>query len=286
MTERTAVRHVPELARDWILTDSDRRWQELDGTLCFADVSGFTALAERLAKRGRVGGEELISRLGGVFSTMLDIAANRGGTLLKFGGDALLLFFQGPDHAVQAASAAVEMRQSLRDASGTPTSVGPLRLSMSMGLHSGPAHFFLVGASHRELVLLGDAARSVTSVEGSARAGEIALSPTTVAQLPNGAAKEQAEGPALLRWRNQRSVRLISGRTRQRLRTPFNPFCQHCFMIIWQLLPNPSTELPASRSSAFLVPMRFSLPAHPSVSLTRWTQRSVQFNPAWMLKGS
>ena len=49
-----------------------------------------------------------------VFGTMLEIAFARGGTLLKFGGDALLLLFDGPDHPVQAACAAVEMRAALR----------------------------------------------------------------------------------------------------------------------------------------------------------------------------
>ena len=112
-------------------------WRQIDGTLCFADISGFTALAERLAQRGRVGGEELVETLSRVFSNMLDIVTSRGGSLLKFGGDALLLFFQGEDHPVQAACAAVEMREALREAAKIPTSVGPLRLSMSVGAAHG-----------------------------------------------------------------------------------------------------------------------------------------------------
>lgn len=194
------ARHVPELAIDWALTAPERRWQVLDGTLCFADISGFTALAERLAQRGRIGGEELVETLGGVFTTMLGIARERGGTLLKFGGDALLLYFQGDDHPLQAASAAVEMRSALRQSARLPTSVGPLRLSMSVGLHSGPAHFFLVGSTHRELVLLGPAAGRVLEAERSANAGEIALSPETAAVLPRKAVKRRGDGELLLRW--------------------------------------------------------------------------------------
>ncbi|MEJ2090150.1 MAG: adenylate/guanylate cyclase domain-containing protein, partial [Gammaproteobacteria bacterium] len=123
-------RHVPRLALEWAATHPDERWRRIEGTLCFADISGFTALAERLAQRGRQGGEELVQTLGTVFSEMLEIAGARGGSLLKFGGDALLLFFQGDDHAVQGACAAVEMRQALRAASNRRTSVGRLRLSM------------------------------------------------------------------------------------------------------------------------------------------------------------
>jgi class 3 adenylate cyclase/tetratricopeptide (TPR) repeat protein len=197
----TLRRHVPELALDWVLDAPEQRWQLRDGTLCFADISGFTALAERLAQRGRVGGEELVETLGRVFADMLDIAAERRGALLKFGGDALLLFFHGEGHTMRAASAAVEMRQALRAAAKIPTSVGPLRLSMSVGLHSGPIHFFLVGSTYRELVLLGPGANTTVATENAANAGEILVSPGAAAALPATAVKARADGQLLLRWR-------------------------------------------------------------------------------------
>jgi hypothetical protein len=50
-------RHIPELALEWAHDTPDELWRQIDGTLCFADISGFTALAERLAQRGRMGGE-------------------------------------------------------------------------------------------------------------------------------------------------------------------------------------------------------------------------------------
>jgi class 3 adenylate cyclase/tetratricopeptide (TPR) repeat protein len=194
-------RHVPEVAIDWAIDTPERRWQQIDGTLSFSDISGFTALAERLAQRGRMGGEELVETLGKVFTDMLGLAAQRGGTLLKFGGDALLLFFQGDGHAQRAASAAVEMRQALRKAAEIPTSVGPLRLSMSVGLHSGAVHFFLVGSTHRELVLLGPAANLVVATENAANSGEILVSAATAARLPKTAVKPRSDGQLLLRWR-------------------------------------------------------------------------------------
>lgn len=194
-------RHVPELALEWMVDSPERRWQAIDGTLVFADISGFTALAERLAQRGRSGGEELVETLSRVFGSMLDIAAERGGMLLKFGGDALLLFFRGEGHAVRACSAAVEMRSSLRRAAEIPTSVGPLRLSMSVGVHSGEILFFLVGSSHRELVVLGPAVSTTVDTESAANAGEIAVSAATAALLPRSAVKPRADGWLLLRWR-------------------------------------------------------------------------------------
>ena len=194
-------RHIPELAIEWAQSEPARAWRVVDGSLCFADISGFTALAERLALRGRSGGEELVETLSRVFAAMIEIAHDHGGMLLKFGGDALLLFFDGDDHARRAAGAAVEMRSALRKAAELPSSVGPLRLSMSVGIHSGETHFFLVGTSHRELILLGPAATSVVAVESAANSGEILLSAATAAALPASASHSRPDGMHLLRWR-------------------------------------------------------------------------------------
>ena len=69
------------------------RGQWLAGSLLFADVSGFTALSERLAGLGQEGTEQLTRAINDYFSAMLDILAQSGGILLKFAGDALLAYF-------------------------------------------------------------------------------------------------------------------------------------------------------------------------------------------------
>ena len=106
---------------------------------------------------------------------MLEMAAIRGGELLKFGGDALLFTFRGEDHTLRACRSAVDMRQALREAAKIPTSVGKLRLSMSVGIHSGPVDFFLVGAPTRELLILGPAATATAEAEHAAVAGQILI---------------------------------------------------------------------------------------------------------------
>src|SRR5690349_20621172 len=126
---------------DWLAESPDARWRQVDGAMVFADISGFTALSERLSARGRIGAEELVETLSRVFTVMLDAAALRGGQLIKFGGDALLILFDqrdtGADAARQAAAAADEKRAALRRAAETRTSVGRLRLSVSIGVHAG-----------------------------------------------------------------------------------------------------------------------------------------------------
>jgi len=194
-------RHVPALAIEWALEEPERLWREIDGTLCFADISGFTALSEKLAQRGRVGGEELVETLSRIFGGMLERARAQGGELLKFGGDALLLLFKGDNHPLRAAVTALEMQAALREAKKIPTSVGRLKLSMSVGLHSGPICFFLVGAGHRELVLLGRGATRAAEVEGAANAGEIGLSPETASHLPQTAVTTREDGLLLLQRR-------------------------------------------------------------------------------------
>ena len=112
---------------------------------------------------------------------LLDLAVSYGGRLLKFGGDALLLYFSGEAHEARGCRAAVEMRRALRTV-GRLTVLGQrVSLRMSVGVHSGDFHFFLVGGSHRELVVTGPAASTTVTMEGTADAGQIVVSPTTAA---------------------------------------------------------------------------------------------------------
>src|SRR5215471_19268853 len=99
--------YVPRLAAEWEFSSPGARWREIDATCCFVDISGFTALSERLARRGRIGAEELTEVLDHVFGRMLAVAYEKGGNLWKFGGDALLLAFAESEHPVLAAQAAV-----------------------------------------------------------------------------------------------------------------------------------------------------------------------------------
>ncbi len=199
--DATLLPYVPRLAAEWDLDAPGASWRSLDATCCFVDISGFTALSERLARRGRIGAEELTEVLNHVFSRMLGVAYEKGGSLLKFGGDALLLAFDADDHAVLGAQAAVAMRAALREARTLPTSVGRLNLRMSVGLHSGAFDFFRVGASHHELLVAGPSATSTTRMEQTADAGEIVISASTAERLPAGAVGAEKGDGRLLRWR-------------------------------------------------------------------------------------
>ena len=126
--------YLPRLVRDWAARTPAETWRELDGSLVSVDLSGFTALAERLQARGRAGAEELVLAISGVFEGLIGIANRRGGDVLKFRGDALLILFSGDAHAERACRAASEMQWFIERTGETMSSVGEVRLRMSTGI--------------------------------------------------------------------------------------------------------------------------------------------------------
>jgi len=59
-------------------------------SVLFADISGFTPLAEKLARLGARGVELLTTHLNEYFGQMINLIFNHGGDIVKFAGDALL----------------------------------------------------------------------------------------------------------------------------------------------------------------------------------------------------
>lgn len=176
--------YVPRLVLDRLVHAPAERVQVIDATVMFADVSGFTRLSERLAKTGREGAELLVDAINLCWSALLSDARIAGGSLLRFGGDALLIWFDGNGHAARACHTAFAMRRTLRDVGRVRAGGAEVTLRMSIGVHSGAFHAFLVGSSHREFLVAGPAPTTVVAMEAHAGAGQILVSPETAAQLP------------------------------------------------------------------------------------------------------
>ena len=83
------------------------------GSVVFVDISGFTKLSEKLAKVGKEGAEQVTDAIEACFTDLLSVAYANDGSLIKFGGDALLLLFEGDDHVANACRSAVWMRRAL-----------------------------------------------------------------------------------------------------------------------------------------------------------------------------
>jgi predicted ATPase/class 3 adenylate cyclase len=155
-----------------------------EGSAVFADISGFTKLSESLARKGRVGAEQITEAIGRTFEAMLAVAYDSGGALLKFGGDSMLLWFEGERHAGRAALVAAKMRQALSEIGQFTLSDANVTLQISQGVHSGQFHFFAVGTSHTELLPVGPAWSRLVAIERGADADEIVVSDETAAQIP------------------------------------------------------------------------------------------------------
>ncbi|HEU5207568.1 MAG TPA: adenylate/guanylate cyclase domain-containing protein [Gaiellaceae bacterium] len=192
------VSFVPRLTIDWLRDRPDDLWREVDGTVAFIDISGFTAMSEKLSSQGKAGAEEVTEVMNATFAALLAVAYAQGGGLLKFGGDALLLLYEGDGHAPRAARAAFEMRRTLRAIGRPRTSAGAVQLKMHAGLNSGRFQFFLVGEAHRELLIAGPAATETVEMEATSEAGEILVSAETAGALGEAAlGDEKGEGRLL-----------------------------------------------------------------------------------------
>ena len=181
----SAEPYVPRVMLRLLAETPESRVRAVAGTCVFVDVSGFTKLSERLARRGgREGAEQLADAIGGCFERLLAVAYANGGGLLKFGGDALLLLFDGEAHAQRACVSAAAMCAELRENGTIDTGTAKVQLRVSVGVHSAEYLLFAVGDAHRELLIAGPAATAVVRTEKEAGAGEIVLSPATAGLLP------------------------------------------------------------------------------------------------------
>jgi len=202
MSEANAERAVPYLARilqQHLIDDPEGRSWTAEGSAVFADISGFTQLSEQLARRGgREGAEQITDTIGGSFAAILKVAYEKGASLLKFGGDAQLLWFQGDGHAERACTAAVRMRRELDVVGRIELPGAKVTLRMSQGVHTGLFHFFAVGTSHLEMLPTGPAWTRTVAMEHEANAGEILVSGETAALLPKDCLGESRASGVLL----------------------------------------------------------------------------------------
>ncbi len=190
--------YVPRLLIEWVHESPETVYRAVDGSLAFVDISGFTALTEHLARRGKIGAELMRDTLDGVFRALLDEAYDWGAGLLKWGGDALLLLFDGPGHPERAARAAWEMQRTIERVGRIRIAGGTVTLRMSIGITTGTIDFFTAGSVHRELLVAGPAATDTVAIEALADAGEIGISDALARLLDPLCLGRSKEGALLL----------------------------------------------------------------------------------------
>jgi len=158
------------------------RAEFVSGTVLFADVTGFTSLAERQRVMGEEGAEHLNRMINDLFAALLNPLSRLGGELLIFAGDALQAFFparDGAQDAISATRAAVLMIRAIAH-----FDQGPTPLTASVGLARGDFFAAQVGTSQRmEYLVTGGPIQQSMKAEAKALPRQVSLAPGLAACL-------------------------------------------------------------------------------------------------------
>jgi adenylate cyclase len=167
----------PDLAERVAREGTDVRGEELEVSILFMDVRGFTSYAEQAAAT------DVVSRLNDLFALVVPIVLAHGGHANKFIGDGLLAVFgapeRHPDHADRAVAAGLEIAQSVRERYDG-------RLRVGLGVHSGPVVVGTVGGGGRlDFTVIGDTVNTASRVESATRTtdDELLITEATRGQL-------------------------------------------------------------------------------------------------------
>jgi adenylate cyclase len=144
-------------------------------TVLFADVRGFTRLAEHAPP------EHVVQLLNRYFSAMTEIIFAHGGTLDKYIGDGLMALFGAPtatpDDATNALNAAAAMQRQIQQINENLRAEGFNEISIGIGLHTGVATVGYIGSERRtEYTAIGDTVNLAARLEQNAHGGQILLS--------------------------------------------------------------------------------------------------------------
>lgn len=196
---RTVMTYLPRRLLHTLSTHPapGRVWGEaVEGTLLFADLTGFTNLAASLSRHGLAGAEQLVTIVNAIFTTMLEIIEREGGDLLVFGGDALLVLFDGPAHAPAAVRAAMQLQEAMATFRHVDTAEGPFSLRMHIGINSGRFLAASVGRPQAmQYILLGRVVEEAAQAETLAAAGEIVVGEATARQVQAWCPGQPLAGP-------------------------------------------------------------------------------------------
>jgi len=134
-------------------------------TVCFADIAGFTSMAESVSP------DELVRRLARYLDEVTGVIRGSGGTIDKFIGDAVMAFWgaprPAPDHAARASEAAIRIQRALASARASAGTSWLAGLYARVGVASGDVLVGNVGTPSRfNYTVMGDTVNLASRLEG------------------------------------------------------------------------------------------------------------------------
>jgi len=148
-------------------------------TTFFSDVRGFTTASERMEP------DALIAQLNDYLTEMTDIVFRHEGTLDKYVGDALMVFFGDPiqqdDHAERAVRMAFEMRERMLELREDWTSRYRESFQIGIGITTGWVTVGDIGSPARsDYTVLGNEVNLASRLSDRATAGQILITEATL----------------------------------------------------------------------------------------------------------
>lgn len=180
---RTLRSFVPASVAERLKTvpSAESLQEEVEATVLFSDIRGYSTLAEQLEAREVA--EILTRHLAG----MSEVIQAHGGTVAEFVGDAVMAVFGAPDplpdHAERALRCALAMQTRQGELNAEAEGVAPLH--MGIGVNTGTVMAGTMGGGGRlQYTVIGDAVNVAARLQGEAEAGEILATAATVGAAP------------------------------------------------------------------------------------------------------
>lgn len=155
-----------------------------DVTVLFADVAGFTALAESMSL------ERVADMLSGFCRRVMEAVFAEGGTVDKFLGDGVMALFGAPlpmaDHAARAVRTALRIHGAMARWNEERIAAGLPALQARVGVNSGPVIVGDIGSPERsDYTAVGSTVNLAARLQQQvAEPGDVVLGEATRRQLP------------------------------------------------------------------------------------------------------
>ncbi len=191
MTSASPQNHFPE----------ERRL----ATVLFADVQGFTSLAEQLDY------ETVSDLIKSIWSRLDAVITDHTGYIDKHMGDAVMAVwgapFAGDSDAERAVTAALAMQASLNEYVQTLELTGARQLQLRIGINSGPVFAGYIG-SRNEYTVIGDTVNVASRFEQAAEAGTVIVGENTM-RLLRGAFRVRRLSPMEMKGKTEPVIAFV-----------------------------------------------------------------------------